>query len=132
MHKINATKKALLLALVLPLAACASQGSGLGAQSYNAPAETIGSGPLTPQSLLGVAPPALEGRLGTPDLRRKEPSAEVWQYRGESCSLFVYFYKSEAGSLGSSYIDARKLSGGADDEAGCLAQVIKLRDVPVS
>lgn len=132
MREISGLKKAMLLALVLPVAACASQGSGLGAQAYNAPAETIGAGPLTPQSLLGVAPPALESRLGKPSLRRTEPSAEVWQYSGESCSLFVYFYKSDAGTLGSSYIDARKLAGGADDESACLAQVLRKRNLPLS
>lgn len=132
MVDLTATRNAFLFLMFLPLAACASQGSGLGAAGHVSPSQSIGSGPLTPKSLLGVAPPALEARLGAPSFRRTEPSAEVWQYSGQSCSLFVYFYKSDTGSLGSSYIDARKLAGGPDDEATCLGEVLKRRNAPLS
>ncbi|MBI1260214.1 MAG: hypothetical protein GC184_00655 [Rhizobiales bacterium] len=126
------TRKSFLLLVLLPLAACASPGSGMGTRTHDAPSQSIGAGPLTPKSLLGVAPPALEARLGAPSFRRTEPSAEVWQYSGQSCSLFVYFYKGDTGSLGSTYVDARKLAGGADDETACLAEVLRQRNAPVS
>jgi len=35
---------------------------------------------------------AIEALLGPPGLRRKEPPAQVWQYRGEGCVLDLYLY----------------------------------------
>ncbi len=126
-----------LLALTL-LGGCASGGAssgvGLGRDALASaePAATIGSGPLTPKSLLGVAPSALSARLGTPSFKRAEPDAEGWQYGGEGCSLFVYFYKRSSGALASTFVDARKRSGGAADASSCLAEVAAKRGAGVS
>ncbi|MGB5949628.1 MAG: hypothetical protein WBG82_09925 [Parvibaculum sp.] len=126
-----------VLSLIL-VAGCASDGarSGVGlsgaAFARVEPSRQIGSGPLAPQSLVGVAPEALSARLGAPDFRRVEPGAEVWQYAGGACNLFVYFYKTDADVLASSYVDARKREGGAADPNACLAGVLTKRNVPVS
>lgn len=120
------------------LSGCAAGGatSGVGMDRTQLatvePSATIGNGPLTPQSLLGVAPSALSSRLGVPDFRRVEPDAEVWQYGGGDCALFVYFYKTPRGSLASSYVDARKTRGGAADTSACLADVLQGKGKPVS
>jgi hypothetical protein len=119
------------------LAGCASGGSsGVGISQDRLasvePAPEIGSGPLTPESLLGVAPSALSARLGAPSFKRTEPDAEVWQYGGAACSLFVYFYKTDDGALASTYVDARKATGGAADASACLADVVAKRAAPVS
>lgn len=127
-----------LLASSLLLAACATDGarSGVGmtgsAVASLEPSHDLGSGPLTPQSLVGVAPDALSARLGAPAFRRAEPGAEIWQYAGSACSLFIYFYKTDAGALASSYVDARKSEGGPADPAGCLADVLSRKSPPVS
>lgn len=129
-----------LLVLMLALTGCAggsgasSTGVGVNASQYAAlePAPAIGGGPLKPQSLLGVAPSALSARLGAPALKRTEPDAEVWQYSGGDCALFVYFYKTGHGALASTYVDARKKSGGAASTEACLADVIKAQGTPVS
>lgn len=129
---------AYLGAVALVLSACASGGgsSGVGMSSRDLasvePSRQIGKGPLTPQSLLGVAPEALSARLGEPAFRRAEPQAEVWQYAGEGCSLFIYFYKTDAGALASSFVDARKTLGGPADPAGCLTEVVAKKSPPVS
>jgi hypothetical protein len=123
----------MLLAASL-LAACAS-GSGVGLDENVAslnPSARLGSGPLTPKSLLGVAPSALAISLGPPAFKRSEPDAEVWQYSGGSCALFVYFYKTDAGSLASTYVDARKTTGGAADTSACLGEIVSRRSPPVS
>lgn len=111
-------------------------GSGVGITggklAFVEPAATIGSGPLTPQSLLGVAPSALSARLGEPAFKRTEPGAEVWQYGGNACALFVYFYKTDGGALSSAYVDARRNAGGAANAASCIAEVSAKRSTPVS
>lgn len=125
-------------AVALMLSACASGGgsSGVGMSSRDLasvePSREIGKGPLTPQSLLGVAPEALSARLGEPAFKRAEPQAQVWQYGGEGCSLFIYFYKTDAGALASSFVDARRTQGGPADPAACLAGVIARKSPPVS
>lgn len=96
------------------------------------PASSIEAGSLTPQSLLGVAPSALSARLGEPSFRRTEPGAEVWQYGGEACALFVYFYKTRSGALSSAYVDARRNAGGAADASSCLAEISAKHPRPVS
>lgn len=104
---------------VLALAACAAP-AGRASPS-------LGPGPVTPNSLIGVAPSAISARLGEPDFRRTEPEAEIWQYGGGDCSLFVYFYKVDGGALGARYVDARKSEGGAADKNACLAAVAARR-----
>ncbi len=127
-----------LMLLSLALAGCAggTGSSGIGIDKQNLasvnPSQSLGSGPLTPQSLLGVAPSALSSRLGAPAFKRAEPGAEVWQYSGGDCALFVYFYKTGSGALASAYVDARKSQGGATDTASCLSRVMSARGTPVS
>lgn len=125
-----------LAASVLLLAGCASTPSGVGATGAEIarlePPAGIGAGGLAPENLLGVAPDGLAARLGAPAFRRVERGAEVWQYAGAGCSLFVYFYKTDAGALASSHVDARARAGGAADPAACLAEVMAKRGVPVS
>lgn len=117
------------LMATLLLAACATDGTSSGVGMSNRdlasvePSTSLGSGPLTPASLLGVAPSALSTRLGEPAFKRTEPQAEVWQYAGQACSLFIYFYKTGSGALASSYVDARKTLGGPADPAACLGEV---------
>ncbi|MFZ3033666.1 MAG: hypothetical protein WA138_06610 [Parvibaculum sp.] len=124
----------IFICLVTALAGCAGAGQGFDADriaSLN-PSQQIGKGPLTPKSLLGVGPAALSLRLGPPAFKRAEPDAEVWQYSGSDCALFVYFYKVPAGSFASTYVDARKTLGGPADTSACLAQVVKNQNAPVS
>ena len=125
-----------LLGLMLAGCAGGASSSGIGIDRQNLasvnPSQSLGSGPLTPQSLLGVAPSALSSRLGAPAFRRAEPGAEVWQYSGGDCALFVYFYKTGSGALASAYVDARKSQGGAADTASCLGDVMNWRSTPVS
>jgi hypothetical protein len=114
-------------ALALGLAACAAPSTG----SRGAVSPSL-SGPLTADALVGAAPSAITARLGEPDFRRAEPHAEIWQYGGGDCSLFVYFYETDGGALGSRYVDARKIEGGAASKEACLSAVMAKRTAPVS
>ncbi len=116
--------KKILLALSLPfIAAACAQPSSPGAR-----VTSLGAGPLTAQALIGAAPTAISARLGAPDFRRTEPSAEIWQYGGQDCSLFLYFYGQE----GARHVDARRLQGGPADKDQCLASVMAKRNAPMS
>lgn len=42
--------------------------------------------------LTGMDPAQLIALLGEPDLRRREPPAELWQYRNADCVLDVFLY----------------------------------------
>jgi hypothetical protein len=39
----------------------------------------------------------LVSRLGEPDFTRKEASAQIWQYRSDSCVLDVFLYPEDGG-----------------------------------
>ncbi len=45
-----------------------------------------------PEQVMGLDDAALEALIGPPGLRRDEPPAQVWQYRGETCVLDVFLY----------------------------------------
>ncbi len=124
-------RKLLIVALALGLAACETA-PGKGIDARGGVMASLGKGPLTPDALVGVAPSAISARLGEPDFRRTEPQAEIWQYGGGDCSLFVYFYAAENGVLGSRHVDARKSEGGAANKEACLAAVLARRNAPMS
>lgn len=63
------------------------------APSVPAPAAPL---PL-PADLTGLGPAELEALLGSPDFRRSEPPAELWQYRGPDCILDVFLYEDSRG-----------------------------------
>ncbi len=124
-------KRVLILLLPLALAACETA-PGTGIDARGGVMAALPPGGLTPASLVGAAPSAISARLGEPDFRRSEPHAEVWQYAGGDCSLFVYFYETPSGALGARHVDARRLEGGAADKAACLATVVARRNAPMS
>lgn len=66
------------------LAGCAA-GAG-------APGGLVASAPRDPATLIGLDPGGLESMLGAPELRRREPPAEMWQYRTEACVLDLYLF----------------------------------------
>lgn len=124
-----------LVCVSAALVGCAGNSSSRGIGSSHLasvnPSQQINKGPLTPAALLDVAPAALSMRLGPPAFKRAEPDAEVWQYAGSNCALFVYFYKAANGALASTYVDARKTLGGPADTSACLADVVSRSEVPV-
>jgi hypothetical protein len=79
-----------------------------------------------PRELVGLAARELERRLGSPSLRRREPPAEVWQYRTAGCVLHVFLYPGAAGPA-VSHVEARPRNGAAmsaDSDRVCLAGII--------
>ncbi len=120
-------KHLVIAMLALGLAACETA-PGKGIDARGGVMASLGKGPLTPAALVGAAPSAISARLGEPDFRRAEPHAEIWQYTGGDCSLFVYFYETDGGALGSRYVDARR--HGEAQHAGFLTPFRPRRSLP--
>lgn len=106
------------IALVLAVAACAGRQAVM-------PKRT--GAPAQPGSLMGKGPAALRAMLGEPSLLRRDQGAEVWQYAGQSCVLFLYLYPDAAGAPAVSYVDARLKTKGAAPVPDCLSEVRRAR-----
>lgn len=54
---------------------------------------------LDPAALLGLARADVAALLGPPNILRRDPPAEMWQYQNEACVLHVFLFaaKAEAG-----------------------------------
>ncbi len=79
-----------------------------------------------PARILGLGPDRLTELLGRPELTRREPPAEIWQYRGESCVFDVFLYE-EAGRVRVTYLEARDASARRVAERSCLNQLLRAR-----
>jgi hypothetical protein len=93
-------------AAVSTLAACSGPGAGTGSAALVAAPPAIAvPQPGHPQlevaqlaSLETLSTAALIARLGEPDFTRRDPPAEIWQYRGATCVLDIFLYP-EAGEM---------------------------------
>jgi hypothetical protein len=79
-----------------------------------------------PARILGLGPDKLTELLGRPELTRREPPAEIWQYRGESCVFDVFLYE-EAGLVRVVYLEARDENARRVAERNCLNQLLRAR-----
>ena len=84
-------------------AATASAESGSGLRPADLPASQI-------ETLEHLSAPALLARLGPPDFTRRDPPAELWQYRGATCVLDLFLYP-EAGTMTVSHAQTRGRHG---------------------
>ena len=84
------------------LAACAAPAPTVSSTGAKSP---IPATPTTPaaaripglRDLTGLRQPEILAMLGTPDLKRLEPPAELWQYRTADCVLNLFFYREQGG-----------------------------------
>lgn len=97
----------------LLMAGCTMTGGGVGPAA-----------PADPESLIGLAPQQIGEALGVPELQRREPPAEVWQYRTTTCVFDLYLYNEEGG-LRAAHYEARSRSNGEVDPALCLGSVVE-------
>ncbi len=79
-----------------------------------------------PARLMGLDAAGLAKLLGDPELTRREPPAEIWQYRGESCVFDVFLYE-EAGRQRVTYLEARDGTARRVGARGCLNELLRAR-----
>jgi len=72
-----------------------SEGDRLAAVAPAATAAPVGSLP-GPERLAGLTGTEVSALLGPPGFVRRDPPAEVWQYRTESCVLDLFLYADGA------------------------------------
>ncbi len=77
-----------------------------------------------PARLMGLDRTGLAKLLGDPELTRREPPAEIWQYRGGSCVFDVYL-SEEAGRQRVTYLDARDAAARGVGARGCLNELLR-------
>jgi len=77
-------------------------------------------------SLFDASPAALNGLLGAPSLKRIEPPAELWQYRGTSCVLALYLYeKPKGGAHALTHAEAHDGRGKRVETETCLHALLR-------
>lgn len=129
---------ALLGAMAVTLAACAGpqpvrtvKGGAAGpaavAPSDAAPVSAPVDAP-TPEEIAGAAPAKVRALLGAPDLTRREPPAEVWQYGAGSCVVDVVFYppdgtEADVAGLRVALLESRDMDGAALAPSACLGRL---------
>ena len=79
-----------------------------------------------PARLMGLDRAGLAKLLGNPELLRREPPAEIWQYRGGSCVFDVFLYE-EAGRQRVTYLEARDGAARRVGARGCLNELLRAR-----
>ncbi|MSP43479.1 MAG: hypothetical protein EXR08_08975 [Alphaproteobacteria bacterium] len=75
--------------------------------------------------LVGLDGPSVERLLGKPDLSRKEPFAEVWQYTLGDCVLFLFIYNDEGDTAHVSHAKTGARDGDKNPEPGqCIGAIL--------
>jgi hypothetical protein len=84
-----------------------------------------------PERLIGLAPREVNEVLGTPNLRRKENKAELWQFAQGSCILDLHLYPESDGLRVGKYF-VRGSRGVKVETKTCLNNMIdtKYRHLP--
>jgi len=83
--------------------------------------------PVNPQRIMGLTRAELSDLLGKPHFRRRDITAEIWQYRHSECILDVFLYQS-----GNDYrvlhFEMRQGKAEAASRTRCLAALLNARD----
>lgn len=81
-----------------------------------------------PGDLLGLDGSAVAALLGIPALRRRDPPAELWQYRDEACILDLFLYQDQDGGAHAvTYFEVRGHSVVKVPAKDCLRALIEAR-----
>lgn len=89
------------------------------------PGKSSGTGGYSTNDLVGLDGPSVERLLGKPDLSRKEPFAEVWQYAHGNCVLFLFIYTQDKDVARVSHVETGARDGGDTPEPGqCIGAIL--------
>lgn len=83
-----------------------------------------------PQDLTGLDGLQIEALLGSPDFRRRDPPAELWQYSGPGCILDAFLYADGGSTLRVRHVEARSRSVTRVPLADCYRSILADRKKP--
>jgi hypothetical protein len=91
-------------------------------QTAALPPPKLPSGPTVRNTseLVGLDSNAIERRLGSPALRRRDAPAELWQYRSPLCVMDLFLY-SDGGSFRVTHVELHSRSVEQVQAPSCLA-----------
>ncbi|BAE52990.1 hypothetical protein [Paramagnetospirillum magneticum] len=84
-------------------------------------------GSMAPSALQGMSAAAVEHALGKPAFVRRDPPAEIWQYRVKLCTLDLFLYEDN-GRTAVAHYAVRTPGGNSVSDRGCLDEVLARRD----
>lgn len=79
--------------------------------------------PADPKALIGHSGREVEGWLGEPQLKRRDPPAEMWQYRAPACVVDFFLYGDKApndSAISVSHVEIRPREA---DARACLSAI---------
>ncbi|MBC8267826.1 MAG: hypothetical protein H8E36_03670 [Rhodospirillaceae bacterium] len=76
-----------------------------------------------PERLVGLSATAIQKMLGLPNFKRRDPPAEIWQYRKSGCLLDVFLYLGED-TYRVSHVEARGHSIEKVSGTECLLEAL--------
>jgi len=76
--------------------------------------------------LTGLSETALRRLLGAPDFRRREASAQIWQYRSAECVLDLFLYR-RAGAYRVAYAETHDRDVVRVSQSSCYAGLLSRR-----
>ncbi len=79
------------------------------------------------QSFLRLSGVEITEILGKPGFVRKDPPAELWQYRTGRCTLDLFFYDEGGGAYALAYLDFRGTDGTSAGRDDCLREILDQR-----
>jgi len=83
--------------------------------------------PVNPQRIMGLTRAQLSDLLGKPHFRRRDITAEIWQYRHTECILDVFLYESGNGYR-VLHFEMRQGKAAAASRTRCLAALLNARN----
>ncbi|MBC8239135.1 MAG: hypothetical protein H8E30_01540 [Alphaproteobacteria bacterium] len=78
-----------------------------------------------PPSLVGYDEAALEALFGKPSFMRRDPPAELWQYRNDSCTLDLFLYENAAGNYTVEHLEFRETAISTEAAEHCFRAIIE-------
>ncbi len=76
-----------------------------------------------PERLVGLNAAAIQKMLGIPGFKRRDPPAEIWQYRNDGCLLDVFLYLGDGG-YSVTHVEVRGRSVAEVSGTECLLEAL--------
>ena len=79
------------------------------------------------ETLKGKTSDRVTKLLGTPDFRRTDKPAELWQYRHDKCSVDLFLYSRNGGGLTVDFLDVRTHGDQDLSIQACFVAILKAK-----